>query len=91
MTVLKRQFITDTTGKAIGVILPLEEFALVADLLEQRLLHDQHEAKLRQMEVAAQDPLFLADLTETMTAFGAIDAEGWEPAHPSAVRFQLEI
>lgn len=78
MTVLKRQFITDATGKPIGVILPLEEFALVADTLEQRLTNQQTEAKLQWMEVAAHDPLFLADLTEMMADFGHVDAEGWE-------------
>ncbi len=35
MTLLKRQFITDAEGNPVGVILPLEEFALVEDLLEQ--------------------------------------------------------
>lgn len=80
MTVLKRQFITDTTGKPIGVILPFEEFALIAELLEQRLQQEAHEMKLRQMELAVQDPQFLADLTETMTAFHTIDTEGWESA-----------
>jgi hypothetical protein len=35
MTVLKRQFITDAEGNPVGVILPLEEFVLVEDLLEQ--------------------------------------------------------
>lgn len=31
---LKRQLITDATGKAIGVILPLEEYTLVKAILE---------------------------------------------------------
>jgi len=35
--ILKRQFITDAAGKPVGVILPLEEFALVEEILEQRL------------------------------------------------------
>jgi hypothetical protein len=34
-TVLKRQFITDSDGTPVGVILPIEEFALVQDLLER--------------------------------------------------------
>lgn len=78
MTVLKRQFITDATGNPIAVILPLEEFELVAETLEQRLTSQQTEAKLQRMEAAAQDPLFLADLAETMADFGHVDAEGWE-------------
>lgn len=32
--ILKRQLITDATGKAVGVILPLEEYAMVASILE---------------------------------------------------------
>lgn len=47
MTVLKRQCITDTSGNPIAVILPLAEFALVAETLEQRLTHQQTEAKLQ--------------------------------------------
>lgn len=78
MTVLKRQYITDAMGQPIGVILPLEEFALVADTLDQRLMTQQMEAKLQQMEAATHDQLFLADLVETMTAFAHADAEGWD-------------
>jgi hypothetical protein len=78
VTVLKRQFITDTTGNPIGVILPLEEFELVAETLAQRLTSQQTEVKLQRMEVAAQDPLFLADLAEMMADFSHVDAEGWE-------------
>ncbi len=77
MPVLKRQFITDAAGNPIGVILPLEEYALVADTLEQRLTA-QLDDKLRQMEHAAHDPLFLADLAEAMAAFEYADAEWWE-------------
>jgi hypothetical protein len=36
-TVLKRQFITDASGNPVGVILPLEEYALVEETLKQRL------------------------------------------------------
>jgi hypothetical protein len=78
MSVLKRQFITDASGKPIGVILPLEEFELVAETLEQRLISQQTAARLQQMEAAAHDPLFLADLAETMADFGHVDAERWE-------------
>ena len=77
MSVLKRQLITDTAGNPIGVILPMEEYTLVADTLEQRLTA-QLEDKLRQIEQAPHDPLFMADLEETMVAFEHVDAEWWE-------------
>lgn len=64
-TVLKRQFITDEGGNPIGVILPISEFALVKEILEQRS-DSQETNKLDQMKQAANDPLFMADLRETM-------------------------
>lgn len=33
--ILKRQLITDASGKPVGVILPLEEYALVEAILEK--------------------------------------------------------
>jgi hypothetical protein len=77
-TVLRRQFITDAGGNPIAVILPLSEFALVKDVLEQRTVSSPETAKLDQMQKAASDPLFMADLRETMTAFATADAEWWE-------------
>ena len=74
---LKRQFIADATGKPVGVILPLSEFALVQDVLERKLEYDTA-AKLAQIKQAAADPLFLADLRDTMSAFAGVDAEWWE-------------
>lgn len=79
-TVLKRQFIKDATGNPVGIILPLEEFALVEGILEQRLPAAGEDKKLAEMEQAANDPLFMADLRETMSAFAGVDAEWWEPA-----------
>ena len=79
-TVLKRQFIADAAGNPIGVILPLEEFALVKRILEQRFPTLSEADKLAQMEQAASDPLFMADLRETMSAFAEVDAEWWESA-----------
>ena len=76
-TILKRQFITDEGGNPIGVILPISEFALVKEILEQRS-DSQETNKLDQMKQAANDPLFMADLRETMTAFVTADAEWWE-------------
>lgn len=75
---LKRQFITDTTGNQVGVILPLSEYSLVRDLLEARLAGTSDAEKLAELEQAASDPLFLADLRETMAAFADVDGEGWE-------------
>ena len=34
-TILKRQYITDADGTPVGIILPIEEFELVQDLIEQ--------------------------------------------------------
>jgi len=80
-TVLKRQFITDVGGNPVGVILPLEEFALVEETLKQRLPVPGASDKLVQMEQAAHDALFMSDLREAMSAFAGADAQWWEPAH----------
>ena len=40
-TILKRQYITDADGTPVGVILPIEEFALVQDLLEEKFPSDK--------------------------------------------------
>ena len=69
MTILKRQFITDTEGNPIGVILPLEEYSLIEKLLKQLTPSTLEADKLKQMEEAAEDPLFLADLRETIDVF----------------------
>ena len=79
-TVLKRQYITDAAGNPIGVILPLEEFALVEETLKQRLPYPGTVDKLAQMELAANDALFMSDLRESMSAFAGADAQWWEPA-----------
>lgn len=74
--ILVRQFIRDTSGQPVAVILPIEEYALVRPILENR---DQElGVKLREMELAAKDPLFLADLRATMAAFEVVDTEWWE-------------
>ena len=80
MTILKRQFITDVSGQPIGVILPLEEYALVEEILKQHTQPLAETEKLDQMEQAAHDPLFMADLREVMSAFAETDAEWWEPS-----------
>jgi len=73
--VLKRQFITDAAGNPVGVILPLEEFALVEETLKQRLPVPSTADKLAQMEKAANDDLFMGDLREVMVAFARADAQ----------------
>ena len=55
-TVLKRQYIADALGNPIGVILPIEEFALAEEVLEQRLLTPTQADKLNQMEQATMIP-----------------------------------
>ncbi len=72
---LKRQFIRDSEGNPIGVILPLEEFALVEETLTKLLLAPSNAGKLAQMEKAVNDDLFMDDLCETMNAFEQVDAQ----------------
>lgn len=79
MTTLKRQFITDADGNPIGVILPLEEYALVQETLEQRSRPPEEADQLDRMAQAAHDPLFMADLRAAMSDFAKADAEWWEP------------
>ena len=78
-TVVKRQIIRDAEDNPIAVILPMEEFALVKDLLDQRSRTTDDADKLAKIKQAVNDPLFLADLRETMSAFADADAEWWEP------------
>ena len=78
--VVKRQIIRDAEDNPIAVILPMEEFALVKDLLDRRSRTADDAHKLAKIKQAAQDPLFLADLRETMSVFADADAEWWEPA-----------
>ena len=74
-TVVKRQIIRDAEDNPIAVILPMEDFALVKDVLDQRSRTMTDAAKLAKIKLAAQDPLFLADLRETMLAFTPSDGE----------------
>ena len=76
ITTLPRQFVTNTDGRKIGVILPISEFNIVENVLEKRL---QEETQLlKQMEEVVKDSLFMEDLNETMNAFAVIDSEWWE-------------
>ena len=73
---LQRQFITDADGKKIGVILPIDELNKLESALEEK---EQEEVQqLAQMEKAVNDPLFMADLQETMEDFITVDSEWWE-------------
>jgi hypothetical protein len=87
-TILKRQFITDAAGNPIGVILPLEEFALVEEILEQQSQTLSEADKLDQMEqplarterkrqLAAAAEALLSDYTADgeLTIFTALDSE----------------
>ena len=75
---LKRQIINDTVGNPIGVILPLEEYTLVERILNKRFPTVKIDSRLAQMKQAADDPLFMADLEDTMSAYAEIDADWWE-------------
>ncbi|MEZ4635264.1 MAG: hypothetical protein R2856_09890 [Caldilineaceae bacterium] len=66
---IKRQFITDSDGNPVAVILPIQEFALIEEALEKQTYARIEDDKLALILEAAQDPLYLADLDETMSAF----------------------
>ncbi len=73
---LRQQFITDTHGNAVAVILPIEEYQRIAPLLQRK--GDTEQKKLALLKQAAQDPFFLADLQESMNDFKQVDSEWWE-------------
>lgn len=83
-TTIGKQFIVDDQGRQIGVILPIEDYNYVEPLLRQHeqrrrhIIHGTEEERLRMIEQAANDPLFLADLQEVMSDFANVDAEWWE-------------
>ena len=77
-TTLKRQIITDEIGNPVGVILPLDEYARVKDILDRSKTENTERAKIEQMMQAVEDPLFMADLKESMSAYSNVDAEWWE-------------
>ncbi len=76
---LKRQIITDDVGNPVGVVLPLDEYARVKEILDDAITENSESAKIKQMMGAVEDPLFMADLKESMSAFANSDAEWWEP------------
>ena len=78
ISVLKRQIIKDAEGKPIGVILPMEEYRMIERSLPQEGVADIQAGKLNRMKHAANDPLFMADLNETMNSFSTADSEWWE-------------
>ncbi len=78
MAVLKRQFITDTIGYPIAIILPIEEYKLVEPILEQRSQAKSEAEKLKLMEQAPNDARFMTDLHEVMSDFAEVDAQWWE-------------
>ncbi|EDN67575.1 conserved hypothetical protein [Beggiatoa sp. PS] len=79
MTILQRQFITNTKGLPIGILLPLEEYRLVEPILKQHTqIIDSDADKLKQMEQAPFDARFMADLSEVMSDFAEVDTEWWD-------------
>ena len=77
MSTLMRQFIKNEDGETAGVILPIEEFSRIEPLLEQ-VATSGVEKKLQQMEQAMRDSGYVADLSESMSDFAAVDGEWWE-------------
>lgn len=75
-TTFTRQFINNVQGRPIAVILPINEYNLVKNILERE--NDEEAQMLKEMASAANDTLLLADIEETMKAFKVVDAEGWE-------------
>ena len=65
----RHQFVTDAEGNQVGGILPLKEFELVEETLNKRVHVLSKADKLAQMEEAANDEMFMADLRDTMNAF----------------------
>lgn len=61
---LRQQFITDAQRNTIGVLLPIEDYQRIAPFLQWK--DDQEQEKLALLNQASQDPLFLADLQESM-------------------------
>jgi len=69
---IRRQFITDTSGHRVAVVLPIEEYdALVAG-------KDTTDPRDALMAQAPHDERFMSDLRETMDAFAVADRESWE-------------
>lgn len=75
------QFIMDNQGRQLGVILPIEDYLRFEPFLRRYeqssrdASSETEEEKLRLIEQAASDPLFLADLREVMNDFKHVDAE----------------
>ena len=74
--VLARQFIRDAAGQPFAVILPIEEYALIRPILEEQ--EQRLEREVQEIALAANDPLFLSDLRESMAAFETADRDWWE-------------
>ena len=73
---LQRQYITDHEGNTVGVILPIEELKELEQFQQER--RQEESQRIQQMKEAASDPLFMADLQETMEDFAKTDSEWWE-------------
>ena len=77
-SVLKRQIITDSEGNPIGVILPMNEYLMIEKNLPKIGPHFDVNEKLKRLNSAVIDPLFMTDLEESMVSFTSADDEWWE-------------
>ena len=64
----------DEIAKAINSLTPVERRTLMEQILEGSL-EDSDEQKMRAIQDAMKDELFLADLHEVMDDFSQVDAE----------------
>jgi len=64
---VKRQFITDAEGNRVGVILPMEQFKFVEQILKQRFPDSGR------TEQADENALFPSDLHEPMFTYAGDD------------------
>ncbi len=63
---LKRQLITDAVGNPVGILLPLAEYAAVAEILERQFPSTEPlmAARLSQLAIQRADPPNAAQLRE---------------------------
>jgi len=88
------QYITDDAGTRKAVLLDLDIWQKIVQILPDFLWSDveiqkansvdvsqeksELQRKIAEIKNAPNDPLFMADLEETMTNFTYVDAEWWE-------------
>ena len=85
------QYITDCSGTRKAVLLDFDVWQKIIQILPDLLWTETDEAispsmsdeselqcKIAQIREAPNDPLFMADLQETMSDFSHVDSEWWE-------------